>query len=425
LKPVVLLAAAAGVLVSLAVELLQLFLPSRFPSLLDVGSNAAGAVAGVYLHRAWAPWASAAATRLRSRTSTAVVAAVLVGFAIAALIGSAALQARTRLSNWDDTYPLLIGNERTGDRPWRGRVYRIRLTDRAASAASLRLFAEGSAPAMPGAPVASFDFAGAPPYRDAAGSVPDLVWTGRPGFTHARAVSVSEHAWLRTEGAAPGLVGELGRSNAFTLHVVCATDDETQKGPARILSNSVDPLHRNLTVGQQGRGLVVRVRTAHTGENAAAPEIVIPSVFSDTGLRDILVTYDGATLRTAVANTGRVLRFELSPGSQIAAAWFSYFTSAELQRYKLTYVAFLFFPPALLVGVLGRRNRRWLAWSAVWILTFALLLESTLVVVSGRPFDWIGVTTTAAIGALVFLSATVLLSAFACPPGAVRRASLN
>jgi glycopeptide antibiotics resistance protein len=421
LKQVVVLTAAASALVSLGVELLQLFLPSRFPSPLDVGANTAGAVAGVYVHNRWAPWATAVIARLRGRTSAAVIATVLVGLAIAALIGSAALQARTRLSNWDDAYPLLIGNELTGDRPWRGRVYRIRMTDRAASAASLRLFAEGNAPAMPGDPIASFDFAGAPPYRDAAGSGPDLVWTGRPGPTHARGVSVSEDGWLRTEGAVPGLISQLGRSNAFTLHVVCATDDENQNGPARILSNSVDPLHRNLAVGQQGRDLVVRVRTEHTGENATTPEFVVPGVFSDTGPRDILMAYDGATLRTAIANSGQVLRFELSPGSQIAAAWGWYFKSAELRRYKLTYVAFLFLPPGLLVGVLGGRNRRWLAWSAAWILAFAVLLESTLVVVTGRPFDWIEMPTTAAIGALVFLSAAVLPSAFAFPARAVIR----
>ncbi|MCP5120742.1 MAG: PKD domain-containing protein, partial [bacterium] len=41
------------------------------------------------------------------------------------------------LSNWDPSYPLLVGNERTGDRSWRGEVYLLAIYDRALSGAEI------------------------------------------------------------------------------------------------------------------------------------------------------------------------------------------------------------------------------------------------------------------------------------------------
>ena len=37
------------------------------------------------------------------------------------------------LSSWDDSYPLLVGNESTDDRPWRGHVYLVSIYERALS----------------------------------------------------------------------------------------------------------------------------------------------------------------------------------------------------------------------------------------------------------------------------------------------------
>ena len=80
----------------------------------------------------------------------------------------------------------------------------------------------------------------------------------------------------------------------------------------------------------------------------------------------------------------------------------------ELERYKLTYVAGLFVLPGTLVYVLCGSWRTRLMWSGFWVFGFPLLFEATLVFVSGRPFDFASVATTASIGALVF-SATLVI----------------
>ena len=242
--------------------------------------------------------------------------------AVTALVGSATLQARTRLSNWDVSYPLVVGNERTGDRAWQGRVYGIEVTDAATPPELLQRFADGHSVVIPGARIAAFDLSGAAPYRDKTGNVPDLTWAGdsKAHGNSTLAAVTSKHSWLRTEGAATTLIRRLSDSNAFSLRIRCASNDLSQDGPARIVSNSIDAGHRNLTLGQGRSNLVFRVRTPQTGDNALNPEFGIPAVFTDTEPREILVTYDGATARATVAKSGRVYGFELSPGSSLVAA---------------------------------------------------------------------------------------------------------
>jgi membrane-bound metal-dependent hydrolase YbcI (DUF457 family)/glycopeptide antibiotics resistance protein len=410
LKSILIFTCISGVLTSSLIECLQLFLPSRFPSVVDVIANTAGALIGVYVHRRWASAVDDVVTRLRNCASGVYTASLMGAVAASALLISAVLQSQTQLSNWDLSYPLLVGNERTGDRPWRGRVYEIEVTDAATPPELLQRFADGHSVVIPGARIAAFDLSGAAPYRDRTGNVPDLTWAGdsKAHSNSTLAAVTSKHSWLRTEGAATTLIRRLSDSNAFSLSIRCASNDLSQEGPARIVSNSIDAGYRNLTLGQGRSNLLFRVRTPHTGNNALNPEFGIPAVFSDTEPREILVTYDGVTARATVAKSGRVYGFELSPGSSLIAAMNASALLGELEAYKLAYIAGLFVLPGTLVYVLVRSWRTRLVWSGFWVFGFTLLFEATLVLVSGRPFDWASVATTGLVGVLVFLATLVI-----------------
>jgi len=414
---ILIVTAAAGAAISFVLEWLQLSLPSRFPSLLDVASNTAGAVTGVALHRGWASLAVATVARLRDRLTPPRMLVLMGGYTLAALLVSVLLQTQTRLSNWDERYPLLVGNERTGDRPWRGRVFALQLTDAATPAAALRRFAEEGSRAFAGARVAEFDFSNGGPYGDASGHMPALGWTRHSDREAAHGAVVSGRTWLETDGAASTLVRRLRETNAFTLYVRCATEDVDQRGPARIVSNSLDPFHRNFTVGQWGRSLVVRVRTPHTGENGLRPELVIPNVFTDEQPRDILVTYDGAVLQAVIGGSPGAFRFELGPGSALAAMAVSYLSAVDLEMYAVVYLVVLFVPPAVFIAVAGKTRRDRLYWSAAWIASFAALLEAAIALTIGRSVEWGEPLRTAAVGAVVCLGAIVI------PSGPVPRIS--
>ena len=110
----ILLALTAGCLLSLIVETLQLFLPSRIPSFKDVVANSIGALLGAMCF-------GLAGVKILGLISTLVESAPRVpslkslvlcflGYAALAFAASVALQRTSDLSNWDDQFPLLVGN---------------------------------------------------------------------------------------------------------------------------------------------------------------------------------------------------------------------------------------------------------------------------------------------------------------------------
>jgi len=402
LRVVMLLAGTAGLLISLGVEYAQAFLPSRESSLIDVLANTTGALIGVTVDMKWGGLAEAYLNRLRSRTSSATLIGLMSGFLVAELLLSGALQSRTRLSNWSLEYPLLIGNERTGDRPWRGRVFALTMTDAAMPLELMRRFSRGESVVLPGAPIAQFNLTGDPPYRDSAGNLPNLEWTERRDEL-VEAGAGPPRPWLQSDGPVSALARRLRVTNAFTLRVHCVTDDPDQQGPARIVSNSVSPLLRNFTMGQQGGDLLFRLRTPSTGANGYPLEVSAPDVFSDDRPREILVTYDGATVLVALGHSDRVTRTALTPGSSAVLAMpFLNLKPAGLQIAELAYVASLSLIPAVLIALFGRTRRHRYVLGAGWGLAFAILLEATLVQTSGRAFAWQNVAITAAVAAAIF-----------------------
>ena len=393
LLPLTVVVATGAFLLSAAIECAQAFLPSRFPSLTDVFANTVGALIGIAADRAWGQPAVSFASSLRMTTSFKRLAGISAAWAAIALVFSGALQTRTQLSNWSVDYPLLIGNEETGDRPWRGRVLTLTFVDAPTAAANMRRFADGGDVVLPGTTIAAFDLTAGAPYTDAARNVPQV-----------RAVHRAGASWLRRDGPAAVLAQRLRASNAFTIRARVASDDSNQDYAARIVSNSASTWRRNFTLGQQGDDLVVRLSTPVTGDDGARVQMHLPDVFSTKEVRDILVTYDGATLLAAVHGGHMVSRMALGPGAAVGASVVRYEINAEqVPLFDLGYLAALFLPPAALIGILGHSRRDRIQHAVGYVFAFAVLFEITLTLTGGRVFDWSNIGATAGTGALVFL----------------------
>ena len=78
----------AGLVLSAAVEGVQLNFPSRSPSFFDLAANTAGAWAGLIIHRAWGPGilrvVSSLSSRVKKRGKRPLVAATLLYVALVA-----------------------------------------------------------------------------------------------------------------------------------------------------------------------------------------------------------------------------------------------------------------------------------------------------------------------------------------------------
>lgn len=275
-----------GLLLSAALEAAQLFMPARVPSAADVLANAAGLALGLWLYRAWTVGFAAAVAAAATPRNLALVSAVyLAGLALllAALFNSA------RLSPWDDTYPLLLGNEADGERPWSGQVDTLALFDQALDPEEATAALDGEMP--PGA-FARYNLFGPGPYSDGMDRLPALAWAGpaTPGTDG----QVGPGAWLAAEPPADWSSAVRAGSD-FSVLLVFTPENAEQRGPARLMTVSGDKSHRNLTVGQAGADLVIRLRTAVSGDNGRKPEVVLPGGMTAEP-QSLVVTYDAPRL---------------------------------------------------------------------------------------------------------------------------------
>ena len=162
--------------------------------------------------------------------------------------------------------------------------------------------------------------------------------------------------WLRSTQPATQLTNELRRANRFTLDLAVTVTDTSQHGPARILSLSQDPWHRNLTLGQDGCSLVVRLRTPFSGDNGEHPALVVDGVFAPGRERQLRVVYDGRRLAVRDENQLILGRLELRYGAALCHGLF-HFDYHDQTGYRLVAFAALFLPP-LGLGSWWLRGRR-------------------------------------------------------------------
>ena len=188
---------------------------------------------------------------------------------------------RGDFSNWDGKMPLVLANEFTKDRPWRGVLYRIALYDRALSREEVEeRFRKGRKGSLSG-PLALYDFkeSGGVIVQDTsgAGNALDLritdpravKWESGGGLRIEKAVSIV------SSGPASKIIEACRRSNEISVEAWVKPADEKQGGPARTVTLSFDPRRRNFTLGQEGKAFIFRLRTTRTNDNGL-PGLFLP-----------------------------------------------------------------------------------------------------------------------------------------------------
>lgn len=328
---------------SLIVEVLQVFLPSRSPTRSDILANSIGGLVG---------WLIFQLKRIYRSLSVQGLVILLISYIVIAMLLLIPNPSASSLSNWDTSFPLLIGNEATGDRPWQGKISQFWISDRALNPGEVQQafsdlqFSEK----LGNARLADYKFSGEGSYRDCAGNLPDLIWKGnRKQLYQPEVASFNSQQWLETPKPVTVLSEQLRQSSEFSLGVTLATSQLNQAGPARIISVSDSPYQRNLTLGQELNDLIFRLRTPKTGKNGRNPAIVIPDIFSDTQWHQILITYNGSkfvfyidhleNLRTIDFNL-KIHLSSLSLGDQHKLSWQPNLLTVD----KLLYYTIIFIP---------------------------------------------------------------------------------
>lgn len=225
-----------------------------------------------------------------------------------------------RLSNWDSSFPLVVGNEAVGKWEWRGSVRYLNFD--AAYDDSNVLFSAG------------YTFEGGAPFADPTGDgVPPLDWVAGPiDVQRDDLVILGPGEWLATDGPFVEFNESAQRDDFFFISMLVASADQTQHGPARIFSIAADDNRRNFTIGQERDALIIRLRTPASGENGQKPEMLVPGVFvsSDWRSQHITIHYNAPLMTVSV--DGHEYALSLAPG----AAFFSGFIMDDRWQISMT-----------------------------------------------------------------------------------------
>lgn len=291
----------AGMALSAVMESIQLFIPVRVSSLADVAANSIGALLGYGVFRLWKMGIGRALDRYITRRN------LLAGLALYA-IGSGLLTAylinRVRLTNWDTSFPLVVGNEATGDRPWQGTMRSLQLDVRCDDP-------------LPPAVIVDYDFSGEAPFEAISRREdgPPLSWSKGPATPQGGdSVTTGPGEWLATNVPFSNFSNYASHCHHIVINTTVAAANPAQSGPARIVSISADPYRRNITLGQEEDALIIRLRTPAAGENGYKPEIVVPGLFADPQPKDLWVEYNAPILVVRVNGNVEKHRLSLAPG---------------------------------------------------------------------------------------------------------------
>ncbi|NJP12574.1 MAG: VanZ family protein [Leptolyngbyaceae cyanobacterium RU_5_1] len=356
---------------SLAVEILQIFLPERNPCFIDILTNTTGGGLGFWLFYQQQSEFFQQVLRLvkkqQQHLTLKKLGVAYVGYTSLIICGSVVLLSAAQLTNWDPAFPLAIGNEATGDRPWRGQISSVYIANRAISTPEVETLFAGENPSitLSNSLLAAYQLNGEGNYRDQTGKLPDLIWKGTPPQTPAQlSVPLSPSHWLATKTPVAPLTQKIRQTSQFTLITTIATADTSQKGPARIISVSTDPNHRNFTLGQNESQLVFRLRTPLSGDNGTDPEMGFPNVFTDTKPHRLIILYSASIFRVYVDDMQHSFVRKLTPEANLShlllaldtgKIHFGGFSEIVL---KLMYYGVLFTPLGILLGMIASKIRR-------------------------------------------------------------------
>ena len=107
------------------------------------------------------------------------------------------------------------------------------------------------------------------------------------------------NGWVSFPSASKKVHEAIVKAEKFSIVARVFCDNDKQKGPARIITNSKDTAERNFTLGQDGKKFVFRVRTSKGDENGTKHETSFGQV-KPGKQQDVVVVYDGHRLRCFV-----------------------------------------------------------------------------------------------------------------------------
>jgi len=368
-----------GLLSSVSIEFAQLFLPRTF-SISDIFTNSLGAGIGVLIAF------SIQKLRLQRYLQTMYFKKtqfywwVIITYASLATVVLLVPSYINHFGNWDESYQLFIGNEKTMNRPWQGVIQKISIFNKALPTAKIETLYQTdptlNTPAAHAAGLlAEYIFNSVPVInRGYLGQdIALLPWRDSPRQSSSSpATFPADHYFFQTTKPAERLTRFLKDANRLTVVIWFKPTTVQQTGPARIISLSEDCNNRNFTLGQSGTMLNFRVRTPLTGNNGSRVSLHSDPVLHTSAVQCVAATYHRGEMR---------LYHNSRPEPSIiydTGAYLPLLIGLREDKFGLLiFCLFLFYPLGWLArGLSHHRATKYLLSSAMIILPF--LASSTI-----------------------------------------------
>jgi hypothetical protein len=170
-----------------------------------------------------------------------------------------------------------------------------------------------SAPASD--PIALYDF------KSSGNVIFDRSPIGKPVHLHVTtpgavrrtpgALEVRSTAQITSAQAANKISFAIQKSGEFTLEAWLKPSNTTQRGPARIISLSLDSADRNFTLAQERDRFEFRLRTTATDDNGL-PALVTPAGKVKTELTHFVYTRDSSGTARIYLNSGQIIEKKIT-----------------------------------------------------------------------------------------------------------------
>lgn len=370
-----------SVLLSSTIEFIQILLPSRVSSISDIICNGLGGLTGACLccyRQNFVNLIKAVFTRNYRQINFKFILAIIVSYYGIIIVAIAIIINNINLDNWNEKYHLSIGSEVTGQAAWKGYITSLYICDRAlndseiipAFAHTHSFFSQLSNL------ITSLVFLD---YRQSYSShiqqLPDFVWqkeksvldnpkdTDIPNSTidylihHRKVVFLEKKQSLISADPVTKLVQKIKRSQEFSLSLILASGKQKQVGPARIVSLANSINIRNMMIAQEGQNLVFRLRTSSTTLTATQPSFMIPNVFQDRDLHQILITFAKRKLTFYIDSPDNKYTYHFYPSTQLRlysplslGKWTVNLNEYSLLKHQIIFYSLLLFPLAILIS---------------------------------------------------------------------------
>lgn len=294
---------------SFSIEIIQLFL-ERSTSIIDLATNTFGSFIGAYLscrHGA-SLFQSIRRFSVQMKRAYRIVLAYL--FLLFLMIIALIPYFLNNTRDWLDSYPVVFGNEITGNRPWTGVLEKVIIYDKSFSKSEIGISYKNGAEGKfnisgikRAGGIAFYDFSlinDSSQLNEILYKSIDLNLKGSNFTILKNGVEFAGKGMLASSLGAKKITDRIQKTNCFTVEAWLKTSDFSQTGPARIVSVSNGPDERNFTLAQMGRDVHLRVRTLLAGRNGSRICLRAKNVLNDTLTHQIVATFNRGVERIAV-----------------------------------------------------------------------------------------------------------------------------